>query len=100
MIRSFLALVSVALLSASADAQYVPYAYAPAGGCPGGVCPTARPVMSAVSAAPGQAREVAAVGMHVAANLIAPASPWVPAYQPRAARPRWVPGQVIRRVFR
>jgi len=100
MIRSFLTLVSLALFAAAADAQYAPYTYTPSGGCAGGVCPPARPLVTAVAGAPGQVREGAALGMHIAANLMAPASPWVPAYTPRAARPRWVPGQVIRRVFR
>ncbi len=90
MMRSFLALVSVAVCAAGAAAQ-----------CANGVCPVptaaplARPLIQ-VAVSPVQ--QVVGTGLHLAGNVVNPAAPWRPAGQ--SNRLRWFPGRRVVQLFR
>lgn len=92
MMRSFLAVVSVALLAATAGAQYTPFAL-PAGNqtCAGGVCRPVAAVTGAVHSA------VVAGGATLRAYAPAPAVSAAPC---RPAAVTYTPGQPVRNLGR
>ncbi len=91
MIRSFCALVSVALFTPAVGAQ-----------CPGGVCPvpTASPLARPlIQAAATPVQQVIGTGLHLAGNVVHPSAPWQPVAG-WSARPRWYPGRRVIQLFR